>query len=182
MKIAIAQINPTVGDLTGNAQRILNAAQQAAKLGADLLLTPELSLCGYPPRDLLMRPSFIQLMKQTIAALAADLPPELTALVGFAQENSAAARKGEKPVFNSVALLQLGQVKEIFHKRLLPTYDVFDEDRYFAPGTEANSFICRGKKSDKNSSVHIGVTICEDLWNEESFWENVATLQIPLRS
>ena len=175
MKIAIAQINPTVGDLTGNAQRILNAAQQAARLGADLLLTPELSLCGYPPRDLLMRPSFIQLMKQAIAALAADLPPDLTTLVGFAQENSAAASEGEKPVFNSVALLQSGQVKEIFHKRLLPTYDVFDEDRYFAPGTEANSFIYKAKKyktkkGNKNSSVHIGVTICEDLWNEESFW------------
>ena len=166
MKIAIAQINPTVGDLTGNAQRILSAAGQASKLGADLLLTPELSLCGYPPRDLLMRPSFIQLMKQTIAALAADLPPGLTALVGLAEKNSAAASNGEKPIFNSMACLQTGQVKQIFHKRLLPTYDVFDEDRYFESGTEANSFIHKGEKG----SVHIGVTICEDLWNDESFW------------
>ncbi len=166
MKIAIAQINPIVGDLTGNAQRILNAAQQASQQGADLLLTPELSLCGYPPRDLLMRPSFIQLMKKTIAALAADLPPDLTALVGFAQENSAAASNGEKPIFNSMARLQAGEVKQIFHKRLLPTYDVFDEDRYFESGTEANSFIYKGKKG----SVHVGVTICEDLWNDESFW------------
>ncbi len=166
MKIAIAQINPTVGDLTGNAQRILSAAQQAAELGANLLLTPELSLCGYPPRDLLMRPSFIAQMKQTIVALAAALPAEITALVGLAEDNSAAAHKGEKSIFNSVALLQSGQVKEVFHKRLLPTYDVFDEDRYFESGTTANSFLYEGKEG----SVHVGVTICEDLWNNESFW------------
>ncbi|MEL7512430.1 MAG: nitrilase-related carbon-nitrogen hydrolase, partial [Cyanobacteria bacterium J06554_3] len=118
MKIAIAQINPTVGDLTGNAQRILDVAIQAADQGADLLLTPELSLCGYPPRDLLMRPSFIQKMKQQITDLAKQLPTTLTALVGIAEDNSAAASKGEKPIFNSMALLQGGQVKEIFHKRL----------------------------------------------------------------
>jgi NAD+ synthase (glutamine-hydrolysing) len=166
MKIAIAQINPTVGDLTGNAQKILAAAQQAAELGADLLLTPELSLCGYPPRDLLMRPSFIEQMKQTITALAAALPPELTALVGLAESNRAAASQGEKSIFNSVALLQSGQVQEIFHKRLLPTYDVFDEDRYFESGTTANSFVYQGKEGP----VRVGVTICEDLWNNESFW------------
>ncbi|MGB3299347.1 MAG: NAD+ synthase [Phormidesmis sp.] len=166
MKIAIAQINPTVGDLKGNAQKILSVARQAAQLGANLLLTPELSLCGYPPRDLLMRPSFIQLMKQTAASLAADLPPDLIALVGLAEANSAAASKGEKPIFNSMALLQSGAVKEIFHKRLLPTYDVFDEDRYFESGTEASSFIYTQKKA----SVRVGVTICEDLWNNETFW------------
>ncbi len=166
MKIAIAQINPTVGDLTGNAQRILSAAQQAADQGADLLLTPELSLCGYPPRDLLMRPSFIAQMKQVVVELAAALPAEITALVGLAEDNSAAAHKGEKSIFNSVVLLQAGQVKEVFHKRLLPTYDVFDEDRYFESGTTANSFVYEGKKGP----VHVGVTICEDLWNNESFW------------
>lgn len=174
MKIAIAQINPTVGDLTGNAQKILSAAQQAAQQGAELLLTPELSLCGYPPRDLLMRPSFIKQMKQTVIELAAALPEEITALVGLAEDNSAAAHQGEKPIFNSVALLQSGQIKEIFHKRLLPTYDVFDEDRYFESGTSANSFvyqgIYQGEKGSVHGSVHIGVTICEDLWNSESFW------------
>ena len=166
MKIAIAQINPTVGDLLGNADKILVAAQQAAALGANLLLTPELSLCGYPPRDLLMRPSFIQQMTQTMRDLAALLPPELTALVGLAQSNRAAAIKGEKPIFNSMALLRSGQVQEIFHKRLLPTYDVFDEDRYFESGTEVNIFTMPGEKGP----IHIGVTICEDLWNNESFW------------
>ncbi|MEL6351053.1 MAG: NAD+ synthase [Cyanobacteria bacterium J06627_28] len=166
MKIAIAQINPTVGDLTGNAQRILDVAIQAADQGADLLLTPELSLCGYPPRDLLMRPSFIQKMKQQITDLAKQLPTTLTALVGIAEDNSAAASKGEKPIFNSMALLQGGQVKEIFHKRLLPTYDVFDEDRYFHSGETANSF----SLTTKGETIHIGVTICEDLWNNETFW------------
>ncbi|MEL6492788.1 MAG: NAD+ synthase [Cyanobacteria bacterium J06621_3] len=166
MKIAIAQINPTVGDLAGNAQRILDAAQQASDLGADLLLTPELSLCGYPPRDLLMRPSFIQKMKQQVAVLAKNLPKGLSALVGIAEDNSVAASKGEKPIFNSMALLQSGEITEVFHKRLLPTYDVFDEDRYFESGDDANSFVF----SVGDDSFHIGVTICEDLWNNESFW------------
>ncbi len=166
MKIAIAQINPTVGDLAGNTQRILAAAEQAARSGADLLLTPELSLCGYPPRDLLMRPSFIQQMKQQLGELAKALPSGLTALIGLAEDNSAAARKGEKPIFNSMALLQENQIKSVFHKRLLPTYDVFDEDRYFESGTEANRFVCQSA----GGPVQIGVTICEDLWNSESFW------------
>ena len=166
MKIAIAQINPTVGDLIGNAQRILDAANRASNLGADLLLTPELSLCGYPPRDLLMRPSFIHKMNQQVAALAKDLPKGLTALVGIAEDNSAAASKGEKSIFNSMALLHSGKVKEVFHKRLLPTYDVFDEDRYFESGNQANSFVL----SVGDHAFHIGVTICEDLWNNESFW------------
>lgn len=166
MKIAIAQINPTVGDLKGNAQRILTVAQQADSLGSNLLLTPELSLCGYPPRDLLMRASFIQQMQQQVRQLAQALPLNLMALVGIAANNSAAASKGEKPLFNSMALLQSGQVKAVFHKRLLPTYDVFDEDRYFESGTEASSFVCEVK----GKLVHIGVTICEDLWNNETFW------------
>ncbi len=166
MKIAIAQINPTVGDLTGNAQRLLEVASRAADLGADLLLTPELSLCGYPPRDLLMRPSFISKMKTQVEALAKALPPTLSALVGIAEDNPNAAKNGEKPIFNSMALLQNGQVKEIFHKRLLPTYDVFDEDRYFESGSEVSSFVLE----TNGESIRIGVTICEDLWNNETFW------------
>ncbi|MEO0705819.1 MAG: NAD+ synthase [Cyanobacteria bacterium J06649_5] len=166
MKIAIAQINPTVGDLSGNAERILVVAKQAKAQGASLLLTPELSLCGYPPRDLLMRPSFIEQMKQQVEKLAADLPPGLTALVGIAEANVAAASKGEKPIFNSMALLRSGKIQDVFHKRLLPTYDVFDEDRYFESGRQANSFILE----QDSKTVTVGVTICEDLWNNESFW------------
>lgn len=162
MKIAIAQLNPTIGDLAGNAQQILAAAQTAAEQGARLLLTPELSLCGYPPRDLLMRPGFIQAMTTTLAELAKALPPDVATLVGTVVDHPKAAIEGGKPLFNSSALLLDGQVQQIFHKRLLPTYDVFDEDRYFESGQEPN----RLQLDDFN----IGITICEDLWNDEEFW------------
>jgi NAD+ synthase (glutamine-hydrolysing) len=162
MKIAIAQLNPTIGDLSGNAQRILDAAQQAVAQGARLMLTPELSLCGYPPRDLLMQPSFITAMAATLAKLAQDLPPQLAVLVGTVQPNERSPHHGGKSLFNSTALLAEGQVQQLFHKRLLPTYDVFDEDRYFEPGDRPNLFTLDG--------IHIGVTICEDLWNDEEFW------------
>ncbi|MDJ0703050.1 MAG: NAD+ synthase [Leptolyngbyaceae cyanobacterium MO_188.B28] len=162
MKIGIAQLNPTIGDLTGNAQQILEAANQAANQGVRLLLTPELSLCGYPPRDLLMRPSFTEAMALTLAQLAQDLPSQLAALVGMTEPNQRSPQKGGKPLFNSMALLEGGQVRRIFHKRLLPTYDVFDDDRYFEPGNQINHFELEG--------IRIGVTICEDLWNDEEFW------------
>jgi NAD+ synthetase len=162
MKIAIAQLNPTIGDLPGNAQKILQAAQQAVKAGARLLLTPELSLCGYPPRDLLLNPSFVSAMEMTIQQLAKDLPPQLAVLVGTVDHNTKSHITGGKSLFNSMALLEAGKVKQMFHKRLLPTYDVFDEHRYFEPGLQANYFTLDG--------VDIGVTICEDLWNDEEFW------------
>lgn len=162
MKIAIAQLNPTIGDLPGNAQKILNAARKAVAEGARLLLTPELSLCGYPPRDLLLNRSFVQAMDIALQQLARDLPPELAVLVGTVEENVKGHKTGGKTLFNSIALLEKGRVKQVFHKRLLPTYDVFDEHRYFEPGLEANYFTL--------DDVQIGVTICEDLWNDEEFW------------
>ncbi|MEH2327298.1 MAG: NAD+ synthase [Nostoc sp.] len=162
MKIAIAQINPTIGDLLLNAQKILEAAQQAASSGVRLLLTPELSLCGYPPRDLLLNPSFVEAIGITLQKLAQDLPPNLAVLVGTVEHNLKAHISGGKSLFNSVALLENGQIKQVFHKRLLPTYDVFDERRYFEPGLQANYFTL--------DNIHIGVTICEDLWNDEEFW------------
>jgi NAD+ synthase (glutamine-hydrolysing) len=162
MKIAIAQLNPTIGDLTGNAQQILDAAHQAATQGVRLLLTTELSLCGYPPRDLLMQPSFVEAIATTLHQLAQDLPPQLAVLVGMVEANGRSPQDGGKPLFNSTALLEGGKVQQIFHKRLLPTYDVFDEDRYFEPGLQSNSFTLDG--------LRIGVTICEDLWNDEEFW------------
>jgi len=162
MKIAIAQLNPTIGNISANIQQILEAAEASAKLGARLLLTPELSLCGYPPRDLLLNPSFVQNMGEQLTELARKLPSQLAVLVGTVETNSQAASRGEKPLFNSIALIDKGQIKQIFHKRLLPTYDVFDEDRYFQPGYESNYFTLDG--------IKIGVTICEDLWNDEKFW------------
>jgi NAD+ synthase (glutamine-hydrolysing) len=162
MKIAIAQLNPTIGDLSGNAKHILEASQKAAKEGVRLMLTPELSLCGYPPRDLLLSPDFVESISRKLQELVLKLPPQLAVLVGTVELNPHATLKGQKPLFNSMALLDEGKVKKIFHKRLLPTYDVFDEARYFEPGYQANSFFLHPLK--------IGVTICEDLWNEEDFW------------
>ncbi len=162
MKITIAQLNPTIGDLKANAQSILTVAQNAVKTGTQLLLTPELSLCGYPPRDLLLKPEFIEAMRSKLNELADAFPKTLTALIGFAERNPNAEEKGEKPLYNSVALIQDNHIKQIFYKRLLPTYDVFDEARYFQPGNLPNHFTL--------DHVQIGVTICEDLWNDEEFW------------
>ena len=162
MKIAIAQLNPIIGDLPRNAAKILDAAQKATQEGARLLLTPELSLCGYPPRDLLLNPSFVEAMNSTLQQLARDIPENLAVLVGTVESNSQAYLNGGKSLFNSMALLDEGSIQQIFHKRLLPTYDVFDEHRYFEPGLQPNHFTLDG--------VNIGVTICEDLWNDEEDW------------
>ena len=162
MKIAIAQLNPTIGDITNNAKQIVTAATDAAKQNVRLLLTPELSLCGYPPKDLLLFPGFIESMNQELKAIATQLPDNIAVLVGTVETNPHATSKGQKPLYNSMALLDGGEVKQVFHKRLLPTYDVFDEDRYFEPGYEANYFTL--------DEIKIGVSICEDLWNDEQFW------------
>ncbi|MEG4210107.1 NAD+ synthase [Microcoleus sp. S13_B4] len=162
MKIAIAQLNPTIGDIFGNSNLILEAAKKAEVEGANLLLTPELSLIGYPPRDLLINPSFIADAGAQLQQLAQALPRELAVIVGTALPNANAVKLGGKSLFNSAVLLQNGAVKQVFHKRLLPTYDVFDEDRYFEPGENSNYFSI--------GEVKIGVTICEDLWNNEEFW------------
>ena len=169
MKIAIAQLNPTIGDIIHNAQLIITAAQSAARHNTRLLLTPELSLCGYPPRDLLLYPRFIDSLKQQLNAIAQQIPTEIAVLVGTVTANPHAPSKGQKPLFNSMALLEGGKVQKIFHKRLLPTYDVFDEDRYFQTGDEINIFSLE-LPSPSNESLNIGVTICEDLWNDEDFW------------
>ncbi|MEG4502149.1 NAD+ synthase [Microcoleus sp. F6_B4] len=162
MKIAIAQLNPTIGDIFGNSSLILEAAKQAEVEGANLLLTPELSLIGYPPRDLLINPSFIADAGTQLQQLAQALPPDFAVIAGTALPNANAVKLGGKSLFNSAVLLQNGSVKQVFHKRLLPTYDVFDEDRYFEPGENSNYFSI--------GEVKIGVTICEDLWNNEEFW------------
>ncbi|MBW4526582.1 MAG: NAD+ synthase [Phormidium tanganyikae FI6-MK23] len=162
MKIAIAQLNPTIGDIQGNANKILKAADRAASEGVRLLLTPELSLSGYPPRDLLIDPNFVATMVEQLSELASKLPEGVAVLVGTVEPNAGAISTGGKPLFNSVALIEKSNILKVFHKRLLPTYDVFDEDRYFEPGNQPNQFELDG--------VHIGVTICEDLWNDEEFW------------
>ncbi len=156
MKIALAQLNPIVGDLQGNAAQILAAAQGLDDV--QLLLTPELSLCGYPPRDLLLDPGFISAALERLQRLAIELPPDLAVLVGLP---TPAGQIG-KPLHNSIALIRQGKVEEIFHKQLLPTYGVFDENRYFQAGIGRNYFAVAG--------LRVGVTICEDLWNDADFW------------
>jgi NAD+ synthetase len=182
MKIAIAQLNPIIGDLEGNAQQIKQQAELAFTQGAELFLTPELSLCGYPPKDLLLNHSFVDLMQEKITELAEIMPPQIYALIGTVTPNQTAATKGEKPLHNSIALLNNGKIHHIYPKRLLPTYDVFEEDRYFEAGNKPNYFQIKGTK--------IGVTICEDLWNDEQFWgkrhyeinpiEDLAKLEVDL--
>jgi NAD+ synthase (glutamine-hydrolysing) len=172
MKIALAQLNPTIGDLKGNAQQILKTAQQVTTQGVKLLLTPELSLCGYPPRDLLLNANFIAEMERELQQLARDLPPDLYVSIGLATLNPDGMITGGKPLFNSIAILAAGTVQNIFHKRLLPTYDVFDENRYFAHGNEANYFTL--------DEIKIGVTICEDLWNDEDFWGKRSYIANPI--
>ncbi|MCT7981750.1 NAD+ synthase [Laspinema sp. A4] len=174
MKIAIAQLNPTIGDLRGNSQLILQAATQAAAQGIDLMLTPELSLCGYPPRDLLLRPSFIEAMSWQLQQLARELPPAIAVLVGTVETHTLAPTTGGKSLYNSIALLFNGKIQQYFHKRLLPTYDVFDENRYFEPSYVSNYFNLGEfgipANPEVSTPIRIGVTICEDLWNDEEFW------------
>lgn len=162
MKIAIAQLNPIIGDIKNNLKQIKESVDIALENGAKLVLTPELSLCGYPPRDLLLDKNFVANMKQELDEFAQKINPQITVLMGLALINESATQEGKKPLYNSCALIRNNQVEKYFHKRLLPTYDVFEEDRYFSGGNEANYFYL--------DEVKIGVTICEDLWNEEDFW------------
>ncbi|BBC23290.1 NAD+ synthase [Pseudanabaena sp. ABRG5-3] len=167
MKFGIAQLNPIIGDLVGNCDRLLSAVQKLAAQGVQLVLTPELSVCGYPPRDLLMHHQFVRDMDSAIADLAQKLTHDVAVLVGTVSINPQASQVGGKPLFNSAALLQDGKVQQIFHKRLLPTYDVFDEDRYFEVGEGSQVFTL---KLQNRASLRVGVTICEDIWNDEKFW------------
>src|SRR5208282_5158564 len=128
MKIALAQFNPTIGDFEGNAARIVELAREAKAGGAELALFSELCLCGYPPQDLIERPSFMERNQKELVCLAKEIPlPSLVGFVGKAQDNTG------KPVANSAALIAPGKILFEQRKMLLPTYDVFDETRYFQP-------------------------------------------------
>ncbi len=153
MKLGIAQINPTVGDLSGNLRIILDAYQSLFERGAELVIFPELALCGYPPRDLLLKKSFGVHCADALDKFARQTD-SCPALIGFPEINH---QNSGKPFFNSVALCANGKVNQVFRKRLLPTYDVFDEDRYFSSGECGLCFSLAG--------IRIGVSICEDLWN-----------------
>lgn len=157
MKIALAQFNPTIGDFEGNSARILHLAGEAHARGADLAVFSELCLCGYPPQDLVERPSFAERNQQELVRLAKAIPmPSLVGFVGEAMDNTG------KPVANSAALIANGKILFEQRKMLLPTYDVFDESRYFQPAHTQLVFPFRQEK--------LGITICEDFWNDKSFW------------
>ena len=157
MKIALAQFNPTVGDFAGNSARILSLAAQAAARGADLAVFSELCVCGYLPQDLLERPAFIERNLRALDALAAQLAiPAIVGFVGRANHSTG------KSIANKAALLSGGRVVFEQSKMLLPTYDVFDESRYFQPAEQLSVFSFGG--------AQLGITICEDVWNDKNFW------------
>ena len=158
MRIGVLQLNSTIGAYAANRDRLLAAYAQAVRDGGEFVIAPELFLCGYPPRDLLLRPDFIEAnlaaLQQTAAGIGA-----VPLCVGFVDRN--AARPG-RSLLNSAAVLQNGQIVWRTIKSLLPTYDVFDEDRYFEPAKSVAPFVFNGRK--------LGITICEDIWNDEDFW------------
>ncbi|MEK7676805.1 MAG: NAD+ synthase [Verrucomicrobiota bacterium] len=158
MKIGLLQLNSTIGDFAENVRKLGEAYRHACQLGAEFVVAPELYLCGYPPRDLLLRSDFIEGNLAALAA-AARQTGDVPLCVGYVDWNH--ERPG-KPLRNSAAILQSGAVLHRLHKCLLPTYDVFDEARYFEPATVVAPFKYGGR--------NLAITICEDIWNDADFW------------
>jgi len=160
VKIALAQINPTVGDFTGNLEKIVAASRRAAEQGARLTVFSELAICGYPPADFLEKPSFLARCRTAVEELAEATKGLTTAvLAGVALP---APPDAGKPAVNAAVLLDKGMVVLEQQKRLLPFYDVFDEQRYFLPA--------RSQKVIELDGVRLGISICEDAWNDKNFW------------
>jgi NAD+ synthase (glutamine-hydrolysing) len=173
VKIALAQINPTVGDFDGNTRKIIQAAREAAGNGAQLALFPELAVCGYPPADLLEKPSFVKRAGECVEQIAreATTDSDIAVICGYVRP----AKDAEgKRILNSAALLQGGRVAFVQNKMLLPFYDVFDEQRYFAPADRQE--IC------KVAGERLALTICEDAWNDKSFWKRQIYPVDPVRT
>ncbi len=162
MKIALAQIDPTVGDFSGNTAKIIEFTRRAQQGGADLVVFPELAICGYPPADLLEKPAFVARCGEAICEVArATAKDPIGVIAGYV---TAAEHGAGKHVMNSAALVRRGHVEFVQSKMLLPYYDVFDEQRYFAPA--ARQRVCHFEGHP------LALTICEDAWNDKSFWEN----------
>lgn len=158
MKITLAQLNYYIGDFEGNLKKILNAVRRARDLGSDLVVFSELSICGYPPLDLLEREEFITTCNRYIERISESIDSKIGVLVGGPEFNK---QKEGKLLFNSVFFLLDGKVQQVFRKSLLPTYDIFDEYRYFEPNREFKVLEYKGKR--------LAITICEDLWDEQPF-------------
>ncbi len=149
LRVGIAQINTTVGDFTGNADKILNVIEESRSLGVDLLTFPELAICGYPPEDLLFKPKFITANLRTLEKVI-QASRDITVIVGFVDSND--------DIFNAAAIIHDGNLAGVYHKIFLPNYGVFDEDRYFRAGTECSVW--------QIGDIKFGVNICEDIWYE----------------
>lgn len=159
MKIALAQIDTTVGDFDGNLHKLADATRRATDLGARIVLAPELTVTGYPPRDFLNEPAFLARSLEALDRFAASaLPKDVAVVVGHAQPHTGDGAG----LWNAVSVIRNGQVIARAQKSLMPTYDVFDEARYFDSGSDAAVFEVDG--------VRVGITVCEDLWNDRSFW------------
>jgi NAD+ synthase (glutamine-hydrolysing) len=170
MKIALAQINTTVGDIQGNRDRVLAEMDRTKAKGADIIVFPELCLTGYPPRDLLTLHGFVESNVRALNEIAARTE-RMGVIVGYADPNTGGEGKN---CYNAAAFLFEGKVQAVIHKTLLPTYDVFDEDRYFERAKDASLVRFGGRK--------IGISICEDAWNSEDFWPKPLYSTDPIRN
>jgi NAD+ synthetase len=159
MRLALAQLNFTVGAFAETYEKVRTAVDRARTAGADLVVFTELATTGYPPRDLLYHESFIQANLDLLDRIAALTDDRLGLVIGCATPNPAG---DGKPLFNTAALCHQGRITGRHHKTLLPTYDVFDEDRYFEPGTRVEPFAFK--------DVSLGLTVCEEVWNDRDFW------------
>ena len=157
MRVLVAQINPTIGDLEGNTKKILDSLEFAREEKIDIVLTPELAICGYPPEDLVLHSSFIDAMEACLEKIM-HASKGLVVIVGLARRN---LHSGGKPLLNSAAIIDDGKLIGFQDKVLLPTYDVFDERRYFEPGTSVYPWMLKGKK--------VGVILCEDIWQHAGY-------------
>ncbi len=169
LKTGLLQLNPTIGAFAANREKLLAAYANAVARGAEFTVAPELFLCGYPPRDLLLREDFVEANLAALAETAKQIG-SVPLCVGFVEKNSERPGRALK---NSAAVLQHGQVVWTTTKSLLPTYDVFDEDRYFEPAKKIEPFVFNGTK--------LGLTICEDIWNDEDFWPERLYRRDPVR-
>ena len=169
MQILAAQINPTIGDLKGNAERIIRAINRGRSQGVDLVLFPELALSGYPPEDFLLLPHFIEAVNKSLEGII-QATKGIAAIVGLPRYNP---RRVEKVLYNSAAIIHNQKLIGFADKILLPTYDVFDERRYFEPGVDIAAWEFMGHK--------IGVTICEDLWQQSGFLQATSYRRNPVQ-
>ena len=169
MKVTLAQLNPTVGDIEGNLKKIIDTVERYGA-GSDIMVFPELFVTGYPPRDLLEREGFILSAVDGLDKVASYSQsfPDLGIIVGLPVYCDEESNK----IYNAAAFISNGRVVDIVHKKLLPTYDVFDERRYFVPAGALHPVEFRGRK--------IAVTICEDMWNDPQLWGGISYSSDPV--